>query len=278
MLAPALAIVLLLFVGGLAFGFLQSLGYLPLIGRTTLSADAYARTLSDTAFTRAVGLSLWIAFGATAISTVLAIATALLIRGTRRGRRALTFIYQLNLPIPHIVGAVAMLFLLSQSGLLSRITHALGLTSEPADFPPLVRDPWGAGIIAEYVWKEVPFIGVVVLAALSAGVEEYEDLARTLGASRWQRFRYVVLPLITPAVLSTSIIVFAFSFGAFEVPFLLGQPFPAALPVLAYRAYIDVNLASRSEAMAINMIIASVVVVLVFIYMALTRRYLRASR
>ncbi|MFV2064369.1 MAG: ABC transporter permease, partial [Chloroflexota bacterium] len=131
------------------------------------------------------------------------------------------------------------------------------------------------GIIAEYVWKETVFIGVVVLAALSGGVAEYEELARTLGAGRWKRFWHVILPLITPAILSTSIIVFAFSFGAFEIPFLLGQPFPAALPVLAVRAYNDVDLDSRPEAMAMSVIIAGIVAVLVFIYSWVGRRYVR---
>ena len=71
--------------------------------------------------------------------------------------------------------------------------------------------------------------------------------------------------VITPAIVSTSVIVFAFGFGAFEVPFLLGQPYPSALPVLAYRAFTDVDLNARSEAMAISMVIAVITAVAVFV-------------
>ena len=92
--------------------------------------------------------------------------------------------------------------------------------------------------------------GLIVLAVLQSIGEDYEDLARTLGANSWQRFRYVILPLIMPGVLSSSVLVFAFTFGAFEIPYLLGQRFPSALPVLSYRAYTDVDLNSRPEAMA----------------------------
>jgi putative spermidine/putrescine transport system permease protein len=265
----------LLFVGALAFGVLQSLNIVNFAGEADPGFDAYVSVLGDEVFWRSLGLSLWIAFISTALSIVLAVGTALLIYRTERGRRATTFIYQFNLPIPHIVGGVAMLLLLSQSGFFSRIAFALGLTDSPADFPPMTNDPLGIAIIAEYVWKETVFIGVVVLAALAGGVAEYEDLARTLGASRWRRFWHVILPLITPAIVSTSIIVFAFSFGAFEIPFMLGQPFPAALPVLAFRAYTDVDLNSRPEAMAISVIIAGVVAVLVFIYTWVSRRYVR---
>jgi putative spermidine/putrescine transport system permease protein len=275
LLAPALLVITFLFLGALAFGVLQSLNVINLTGEANPSLDAYINIFNDEVFWRSLGLSLWIAFISTSLSIVLAIGTALLIFRTERGRRASTFVYQFNLPIPHIVGGVAMLLLLSQSGFFSRVGFAMGLTDSPADFPPLTNDPWGFAIIAEYVWKETVFIGVVVLAALAGGVAEYEDLARTLGASKWKRFWHVILPLIAPAVISTSIIVFAFSFGAFEIPFMLGQPFPAALPVLAFRAYVDVDLNSRPEAMAISVVIASVVATLVLVYTWFGRRYVR---
>ena len=275
LLAPALLVITVLFVGALLFGVLQSLNYLPLIGLTEPNVEAYASIFGDPVFWESLGLSLRIAFLSTAISVVLAVATALLIFRTERGRRSITFIYQFNLPIPHIVGGVAMLLLLSQSGLFSRLAFALGLTDAPADFPALTNDRWGFAIIAEYVWKETVFIGVVVLAALAGGVAEYEELARTLGASRWKRFWHVILPLITPAIVSTSIIVFAFSFGAFEIPFLLGQPFPAALPVMAFRAYTDVDLNARPQAMAISVVIAAIVALLVLVYTWIGRRYVR---
>lgn len=275
LLAPALLVITVLFVGALLFGVLQSLNYLPLIGLTEPNVEAYASIFGDPVFWESLGLSLRIAFLSTAISVVLAVATALLIFRTERGRRSITFIYQFNLPIPHIVGGVAMLLLLSQSGLFSRLAFALGLTDAPAGFPALTNDRWGFAIIAEYVWKETVFIGVVVLAALAGGVAEYEELARTLGASRWKRFWHVILPLITPAIVSTSIIVFAFSFGAFEIPFLLGQPFPAALPVMAFRAYTDVDLNARPQAMAISVVIAAIVALLVLVYTWIGRRYVR---
>jgi putative spermidine/putrescine transport system permease protein len=275
LLAPALLVITVLFVGALLFGVLQSLGFISFTGEANPGFNAYINIFTDSVFWRSLGLSLWIAFASTIISIILAVVSSLLIFHTERGRRSITFVYQFNLPIPHIVGGVAMLLLLSQSGLFSRIGFALGLTDSPADFPALTNDRWGVAIIAEYVWKETIFIGVVVLAALSGGVAEYEDLARTLGADRWKRFWHVIVPFITPAVLSTSIIVFAFSFGAFEIPFLLGQPFPAALPVLAFRAYSDVDLNSRPEAMAISVVIAGIVAVLVFIYTWVGRRYVR---
>ena len=46
----------------------------------------------------------------------------------------------------------------------------------------MVNDPWAIGIILQYVWKEIPFIGVIVLAILLSVGEDYESVARSLGA------------------------------------------------------------------------------------------------
>ena len=86
----------------------------------------------------------------------------------------------------------------------------------------MVFDRAGTAIQLTFLWKEVPFIGIVVLAVLQGIGPQYEEIAQTLGANRWQRFRYVLLPLIMPGVLSTSIIVFAFVFANYEIPLLLG--------------------------------------------------------
>lgn len=272
MLAPVLAVIGLLFMGGLTLALVQSFGYLPLIGRTDWSLQAYRHIFGQMEFYRSLALTLWISLAATIISTGLALLSVLALRQTTQIWPRLSFIFQLNIPIPHLVGAVGILFLFSQGGLLARLAFHLRAIGEPADFPAMVFDPYAIGIILEYVWKETFFIGLILLAALQSIGEDYELVARTLGAGRWQRFRYVLLPLLKPAILSTSVLVFAFSFGAFEVPLLLGQRYPSALPVLAYRNYTDADLNTRPEAMALSVLISIIITGLVFIYLKLTRR------
>ncbi|MEM6281584.1 MAG: ABC transporter permease subunit [Chloroflexota bacterium] len=278
MLAPTLIVIIVLFIGALFYGVIQSLGWNPRIGATTLSLDAYNNILFGEharTFWRGLALNLWVSIASTAISAVLAIGAALLLRRTFIGKRVSTFLFQLNLPIPHVVAAIGISFLLSQSGLLSRIGASLNIISFPNEFPVLVRDSWGLGIIIAYIWKELPFIGVIVLAILTSLGQDYEDIARSLGANTWQRFRYVILPLIMPGVLSASIIVFAFTFGAYEVPALLGVRFPRMLPVTSLRFFNDPDLNARAEGMAMSMIIAFLVLILVLLYMWISRRTVR---
>ena len=271
MLGPALAVILFLFIGGLGLALLQSLGYLPFIGRTDLSVEAYRTILSREEFYRSLLLSLWISLASTGLATGLAVGSALVLRQHFRGRRWVMFIFQLNIPIPHLVGAVGILFLFSQSGFLARLAYLAHLIDAPGDFPALVFDRYAIGIILEYLWKSTCFMGVIVLAVMQSVGEDYEQAAQTLGANRWQRLRYVLLPLIMPGILSASILVFAFTFGAFEVPLLLGQRYPSALPVLAYRYYTDVDLNFRPEAMAVSVIISAFVTLLIFVYVRVSR-------
>jgi len=277
MLMPAMAVILLLFLGGLIMGLMQSFGYMPIIGKNDFTVQAYVHIFTSRTFLRSLALTCWIGFASTILSTILAIVCALVLRQDFLGKRFVTFVFQLNVPIPHIVGAIAVMFLFTQSGLLARIGYLMKLISDPSEFPALVYDKYAIGIILEYLWKATPFTGVIVLAVLQSIGEDYEDLARTLGANAWQRFRYVVLPLIMPGVLRASILVFAFTFGAFEVPWLLGAAFPNALPVLSYIWYRDVDLNARPEAMAMSMIIAGLIVMLILIYMKLTEAYVRAD-
>ncbi len=276
LLAPAMVLIVVLFFGGLGVGVMRSFNWMPVIGLTEPNLDAYRAVLSDPDFLRSFGLTLYISVTSTLISAVIAIAAALLLRRTFAGRGAINFLFQLNLTVPHIVGAIGILYLFSQSGFFARMAYHIGLIARPGEFPALVFDPYAIGIILQYVWKEVPFIGVIVLAQMQALGTDYESVARSLGANRWQAFRHVLLPLILPGVLSASVIVFAFTFGAYEVPLLLGASHPQALPVLAYKTYTDVDLAARPQAMAMAVVITLLSALMIWAYLRATRARVRS--
>ncbi len=276
LLAPAMLVIIPLFFGGLVIGLMRSFNYMPLIGLTEPNFNAYLAIFTSTEFYLSFLLTFYIAFTSTVISSVLAIGAALLLRRQFIGRAVVNFLFQLNLTVPHLVGAIGILYLFSQSGSFARLAAEWGMIARPSEFPAMVFDPYAIGIILQYVWKEIPFIGVIVLANMQSLGEDYESVARSLGASRWQAFRHVLLPLIFPGVLSASVIVFAFTFGAYEIPALLGANYPAALPVLAYRKYTDVDLAARPEAMAMAIVIALLSAVMIYLYVRYTRRRIRS--
>ncbi len=272
LLSPAILIIVTLFIGGFLFGLFQSFGYMPIIGQHDMSLDAYRNMFTDTKFFGSLFLTLWISLAATILTIIFAIITALAMRQTFKGRRIINFLYQFPITIPHLVIAVGAMLLFSQSGMFARIFYALGIISDQSQFPILVYDNLGIGIIYVYLWKQIPFMGLIVISILQSVGNDYEELARSLGANRWQTFRYVLLPLIVPGILPISIICFAYTFGSFEVPYLLGKPFPAVLSVLAYRLFEDVDLNARPEAMAMAVFIAVFISILVIFYKKLIKR------
>lgn len=269
LLTPALVVIGVLFAGGLVVAFVQSLGYVPAIGMTDLTLNAYREILSDEDFFDSLVLTLYVSGVSTGVATVLAVVAALALR--RSSGRVSAVVFQLPITIPHLVAAVGIALVVGQTGLGARLAALLGLVGEPGDFPALLYDEYSVGIILTYVWKEVPFIALVVLASLRGVASELEDVARTLGAGAWQRFWYVVFPVISPSVVAASLLVFAFTFGAFEVPYLLGKSYPTILPVMAYNEYRDIDLSARPTAMAINVLIALITGAVAALYLRLAR-------
>lgn len=271
LLAPAMLVIGVFFAGGLVQAVLQSLGHQPLLGRSTWSLDAYRAVGADPAVRSSIALTLRIGIVSTAAATVLGVSFALVVRRLGAGRAWMMRLFQGSLAIPHLVGALCIGLLLSPSGFVSRAGATLGIVDGAQQFPVLTQDAGGWGIIAEYVWKETPFMAVIALAAMSANLGRLEDMSRTLGAGPWRRLRHVTLPLLAAPVGAAALLVLAFTMGSYEVPVLLGQPFPAPLSVVTYQSFRDTDLSARPQAMATAVLLAGLTTVIAVLYLFLVR-------
>jgi len=173
---------------------------------------------------------------------------------------------RLPILVPHIVAVLLVYTMVSQSGFIPRILYNLGIIKEQEQFISMVLDRCGIGIILTYLWKEIPFVILMVFNIFSNVSDKLEEVAINLGASKIQSFFYVLLPLSMPTILSSFIIIFAFSFGSFEVPFLIGPTTPKMLPVEAYIQYSSIDLTQRPYAMVINIILTLICFLLLMIY------------
>ena len=269
MLLPALLVVGGMFSLGMLAVLRQSVGLgVPVPGESGPTLSYYTAVLGDREIHAALGLTLWVACISTAVSVVCGVGLALGLRHHRRSKRGVHTLLQAPLAIPHLVVALATITVFAQSGLLARAAFALGLIDSPSGFPVLVNDSAGLGIILSYAFKEVPFIALVATTLLARRGDEHDEVARTLGASSWQRFRHVTWPFLAPGVGAAALMIFAYVFSAFETPFLLGQPYPAMLPVVAQQRFMSVDLADRPSAMACALILTVIAAVIVRVYLA----------
>jgi putative spermidine/putrescine transport system permease protein len=268
------ALLLAVFLIGLANGLLESVGIVPAVGLNRFTLSYYQDVFTNVNLKTSFLLSLYISL----VSSVLAVVLGVVISGAAvsTGLIKSRMFQIINIPVivPHTVSALLMINMFSQSGIIARIAYRLQLIQGQEGFLPLIFDERAVGVILAYLWKEIPFV-VLVTAAIMGNINlSLGEAALNLGASKWQVFRKITLPLCLPSIMTSFIIVFAFSFGAYEVPYLLGVTEPKALPVRAYVEYTHPDLAHRPYAMVLNSIMIFLSVLITYFYHKILSRNL----
>ncbi|HEX6814728.1 MAG TPA: iron ABC transporter permease [Gemmatimonadaceae bacterium] len=141
----------------------------------------------------------------------------LLTRVEFRGRRILSAVATLPAALPPLVGVVAFLFLYGESGVVTRGVQALlGL-----DHAPWTLNGAGA-IIFVHAYTMYVYVFLFVSAGLERLDTSLDEAAAGLGASRSFRLRRVTLPLLTPAIAGSMLLVFMSALGSFSAPYIFG--------------------------------------------------------
>lgn len=265
-------ILTVLFLIGLITGITQSLGVIPAFGLTEPTLDYYREILTKPDMVKSVLYSLRIAFFSALFSTAAGVLLCALLVTGRRTKGKMMRIVQLPIIVPHVVVALFVINICSQNGLLARIACALGLIGEQQEFPALIYDARGLGIMLAYLWKEIPFIVYFVIALMANIDGKLGEAAVNLGAGRVQTFFRVTLPLCANTIYSGFLIIFVFALGAYELPFILGATTPKALPVQAYIQYTHPDLRNRPYAMALNGLIIIISLASACAYFILMKR------
>lgn len=262
----------MLFLTGLITGITQSLGVIPVFGLEEATLDYYKEVFAKPDMLRSVLYSLYIAFASAGLSTVAGVLICMALVSVGKTKEKMMRVVQIPIVVPHVVVAIFVINILSQNGLLARAAYMLGLISEQQDFPMLIYDPGGIGVILAYLWKEIPFIIYFVIGLMASIDGRMGEAAVNLGAGRLASFVRVTLPLCMPSILSGFLIIFVFALGAYELPALLGATAPKALPVLAYIQYTHPDLKNRPYAMALNGIIIAISLLSAVVYFLLVKK------
>lgn len=265
LLLPATIILIGVMGIGMITCITQSLGYFPQIGLTDMTFDYYKEILGSVTFLK----SLLFTFKTSIISSVLAVflgvclSYMLLQERFTKMRRII-----LNLPIivPHIVVILLMIITFSQTGIIARVLYQFNIIDSSSEFLSIVSDKNGIGIILVYLWKGIPYTTLTTYNILRNINGRLESVAINLGANKIQSFRYIVLPLAMPSIISAFVMLFAFAFGSFEVPFLIGPSTPKTLGVQAYISYSSSDLFQRPSAMVMNVVLSLISFVLLIVY------------
>ncbi|MEP7205300.1 MAG: sugar ABC transporter permease [Casimicrobiaceae bacterium] len=128
--------------------------------------------------------------------------------------------------VPTALSAIAFWWIYdSQFSIISWGLVRLGLIDHYIDF---LGDPWNArfSVIAANIWRGVPFVAICLLAGLQTISPSYYEAASLDGATEWQQFRHVTLPLLTPIIAVVMTFSVLFTFTDFQLIYVLTRGGP----------------------------------------------------
>jgi sulfate transport system permease protein len=201
---------------GLLVLFLLPLLLMPLAAVFTFAFKggwrAFVQALASPDALFALRFSIMIASITTALNAVLGTYTAYVLARYRfPGNRILTIIVNLPVAIPTVVVGTSLLLLWGPIGLFGRALEPLGL--QPMFMP--------AGVVLAHLFVTFPYMLGSVKPVLDQLDVTYEEAAFTIGCSRWQTFRFVILPALRGGLLTGALLTFAHSLGEFGATVLV---------------------------------------------------------
>jgi ABC-type spermidine/putrescine transport system permease subunit I len=227
LLLPAILVLLALFVYPL-LGLADRSVYRPKVGYTL---EFYGRIWQVPVYLHVIGRT----FRTSALVTLLCLALGYplaFLLATLRPRIARLLLIVVVLPFftSIIVRTYAWMVLLGRNGIVNQYLTWLGLTEAPL---PLLYNQGGVLIGMTYVL--LPYMVLTVYSVMRGIEPGLVRAAHSLGASRWQAFRRVFLPLSLPGIAGGTLLVFILSLGFFITPALMGGPSDVMIAMLIER-------------------------------------------
>jgi multiple sugar transport system permease protein len=177
--------------------------------------------------------------------------------------------------VPTVLSAMAFWWIFdSQFSIISWSLMQMGLIDRPINF---LGDPWNArwSVIAANVWRGIPFVAISLLAGLQTIPQSLNEAAAIDGATPWQRFRKVTLPLLTPIIAVVMTFSVLFTFTDFQLIYVLtrGGPVNAThlMATLSFQRAIPGGQLGEGAAIAVAMI-PFLLAAILFSFFGLQRR------
>ncbi|MGE5598503.1 MAG: carbohydrate ABC transporter permease [Bacteroidota bacterium] len=240
----------------------RTTGELPVLDnyRAIVGADQFGEALFNTIFLTLVGLSLELLVG---------LVIAHIMSREFRGRRLLQAVLLVPMGVPTLVSAINMTYIFGSVGYLNELLYRLGLIRVPID--------WAGGgvvtlltIVVADMWKVTPLVILVLLAGLESIPRNLYEACAVDGASSWQRFRRITLPLLKPSITMIMVLRAIDAFRIFDLPLVLAG---RNTPVLATYAFYEYNAYNNAHASAAaSTILMGVIAVFVLCYLLVVER------
>lgn len=226
---------------GLLYALLFSSGLVGVLN-TGWTTAAWQKVLFSGTFWGSMGYSFYIAVLSLFLAVCIALTLALSWQKALHKGLLSAAIY-LPLCFPATVMAFFSFQLLSKSGVWSRWAYQLGWISDLQNFPTLIKDAYGIGIIFTSVLLITPFFTILFSQLYQTEkLSELISLSKTLGAGNKKILRSVVVPVLLRRSAVSLMLFLVFVMGSYEVPLLLGRQNPQMISVVVIQKIQRFNL------------------------------------
>ena len=269
-IAPAFLVLFIILVYPLGYSFWLSFHDWTLYNFRTaipfVGLQNYIQLLTSGEFFHSVGITLLFMAGAISLEFVIGMGLALLLDRNLWGKGIIRSLILLPMMVTNVViGLTWRLLFNYQFGIINYYLGVLGIAPVQWVSSPTMAMP---SIIIVDVWNTTSFVTLMLLAGLQSLPEEPFEAARIDGASAWQSFRYLTLPLLRPTIMVALLWRIIDTFRIFDVVYLLTAGGPArateTVSLFVYRNGFQLfNLGYASAAsylMILGMLIMAVVV------------------
>ncbi len=256
---PAAAVLLVFLTYPLGLGFWLGLTDTK-IGRegVFIGLDNYVSLFRDDTFWLVVGNTIFYTAVASVLKFVLGLWLALLLNQNIRLKSLMRAILLLPWIVPTTLSAIAFWWIFdSQFSIISWVLIKLGLIDKYINF---LGDGWNArwSVVAANVWRGIPFVAISLLAGLQTISPSLYEAATIDGSSRWQLFRHVTYPLLTPIIAIVMTFSVLFTFTDFQLIYVItrGGPVNAThlMATLSFQRAIPGGQLAEGAAIAIAMV------------------------
>lgn len=277
MLLPSLVIILGISLLPILFTFLLSFTETPLSNLSPqgfVGVDNYTGYLSDPEFWAAIGRTAHFTFLSVGLELLAGLAVALLIHAHPPGWRFLRLSLIIPWAVPTIVnGALWRWIYNADYGALNALLLQTGLIDR---YIPWLTRPITAMnlVVLADIWHSIPFVALILQAALATLPPELEEAAAVDGATAWQRFLLIRLPLLRSAILVALVIRTVEAFRVFDLIYVITQGGPAFGTVtISYLTYLETfSYGHLGQGSALSFLISMFTLVMAMVYIRVLYR------
>jgi multiple sugar transport system permease protein len=265
LLLPATLFLVVFFL----YPFLQ-IAYLAFSGPEGFTLRPFQTMATHWKFGTTLGNTLLLAAIVVPIQLVLALAMASIVAKLKTGRNTILYIFTIPLGLSDLAAGIIWLAIFEQSGFLNSMLVGLGIVERPILFLGY-QNLWiifVAVILAE-VWRATAIVMVILVSGMGLIPKEYYEAAEVFGASPWQRFLKVTLPMLRPSLQTALILRTIAAFEVFAVVVALGG---TTLPVLMGETFNwQFNLQDRNVASAYALVILAISIAATLVFLRVLR-------